>query len=184
MLSITPANGFYSFTIINAASSRLNLNWPIPTGDSGTCVCDVAGSLAPVNLLQILEGVAFGGCPDCLTDHLVEINKPFLTQELIEFSLHCGVAHGKTLKSRGLIGGVMVDVGARKAHQVINEEPHQLFEGELLGRMVMRPDGDKVICAIRSKGGHKGQTNIQDPRGTKGRLPYRRKDPLLQAPAE
>jgi hypothetical protein len=35
-LSITPANGFYSFTIINAASSRINLNWPIPTGDAGT----------------------------------------------------------------------------------------------------------------------------------------------------
>jgi Concanavalin A-like lectin/glucanases superfamily len=36
MLSITPANGYYSFTVINASSVRVNLNWPIPTGDAGT----------------------------------------------------------------------------------------------------------------------------------------------------
>jgi hypothetical protein len=36
MLSLTPANGYYSFTIINASSTRVNLNWPVPTGDAGT----------------------------------------------------------------------------------------------------------------------------------------------------
>jgi hypothetical protein len=36
MLSITPANGYYSFSIINASSTRVNLNWPIPASDAGT----------------------------------------------------------------------------------------------------------------------------------------------------
>ncbi len=36
MLSITPANGYYSFTVINTTPTRVNLNWPIPTGDAGT----------------------------------------------------------------------------------------------------------------------------------------------------
>ena len=36
MLSITPANGNYSFTVINASSVRINLTWPVPLGDAGT----------------------------------------------------------------------------------------------------------------------------------------------------
>jgi hypothetical protein len=36
MLSITPANGDYSFTIINASALRVDLAWPIPLSDAGS----------------------------------------------------------------------------------------------------------------------------------------------------
>jgi hypothetical protein len=36
MLSITPANGYFSFTVINATPTRVNLTWPIPSGSAGS----------------------------------------------------------------------------------------------------------------------------------------------------
>ena len=97
-------------------------------------------AVVPIDFFEVLEGVAFGGCPQSLTDDVVEIDKATLAKHLIELCLHGGIAHRKALESRGLVVRVVIDVRVRVTLNMLAEEAHEGFKRGLLFLMRVRPE--------------------------------------------
>src|SRR3546814_20094598 len=93
-----------------------------------------------VELLHVLDRVAGLRGAECLAHHPVQIDQLVMAQQVVDFYLPSAVQHGKPLESRLLVGGVVIDAGARVLDKLLAPEVELRLER---GFLLLPPVGPK-----------------------------------------